>query len=214
MHRNPYLIFLGATLFDLILAIVILSLFATVYPDRFRTVLWQEGGTKGWNSDPHQRVYDYANYRKSPPIPLIWDESCTLCNLCIAIVTLFIWVVRFSIMSFSKQVLDFYATITINALYDVLLAGLWIYSACLQDLGDFSDPKHISLRPWYLERGCSEASLSTRYGCELMRCSYGLSVFAAFWFCLRFSSTCFYRAYVLGRKHELEDRKSSYSDLL
>ena len=74
MHRNPYLIFLGATLFDLILAIAILSLFATIYPDRFRTVLWQEGGTKGWNSDPHQRVYDYANYRKSPPIPLIWDE--------------------------------------------------------------------------------------------------------------------------------------------
>ncbi|KAL1801408.1 hypothetical protein ACET3X_001750 [Alternaria dauci] len=128
MHRNPYLIFLGATLFDLILAIVLLSLFATIYPGRFRTPLWQEGGTKGWNSDPHQRVYDYANYRKSPPIPLIWDESCTLCNLCIAIVTLFVWLVRFSIMSFSKQVLDFYTTISINALYDVLLAGLWIYN--------------------------------------------------------------------------------------
>jgi hypothetical protein len=74
MLCNPFLIFLGGTLFDLALAIVLISLFATAYPDRFRTVLWQEGGTKGWNSDPHQRVYDYANYRESPPIPLIWDE--------------------------------------------------------------------------------------------------------------------------------------------
>ncbi|KAH6865820.1 hypothetical protein BKA58DRAFT_442592 [Alternaria rosae] len=62
MLRNPYLIFLSATLFDLILAIALVSLFATAYPDRFRTVLWKEGGTKGWNSDPIQRVYDYANY--------------------------------------------------------------------------------------------------------------------------------------------------------
>lgn len=74
MLRNPYLIFLSATLFDLILAIALVSLFATAYPDRFRSILWKEGGTKGWNSDPIQRVYDYANYRKSPPIPLIWDE--------------------------------------------------------------------------------------------------------------------------------------------
>jgi len=74
MLRNPYLIFLSATLFELTLAIALISLFVTAYPDRFRTVLWKEGGTKGWNSDPTQRVYDYANYRKSPPIPLIWDE--------------------------------------------------------------------------------------------------------------------------------------------
>jgi hypothetical protein len=89
------------------------------------------------------------------------------------------WLVRFSIISFSKQVLDFYTTITINALYDIILAGLWIYSAYIQDLGDFSDPKHISLRPWYLEHECAEASLPTRYGCDIMKWSYGLSVFAA-----------------------------------
>lgn len=61
-------------LIELVLALVLLSLFATAYPDRFRTNLWQNGGTLGWNSDSQQRIYDYANYRKSPPVPLIWDE--------------------------------------------------------------------------------------------------------------------------------------------
>jgi hypothetical protein len=108
------------------------------------------------------------------------SSSCTLCNLLIAVTTLFIWLVRLSIMSFSRHTLDFYATITINALYDVVLAGLWIYSTSLQDSGDFSDPEHISLQPWYLERGCAEAWSSNQYGCKIMKWSYGLSVFAAY----------------------------------
>jgi hypothetical protein len=62
------------TIFELILSITLLSLFASAYPDRFRTSLWRDGGSKGWNSDPHQRVYFYANYREAPPIPMIWDE--------------------------------------------------------------------------------------------------------------------------------------------
>ena len=86
---------------------------------------------------------------------------------------------RFSIMSFSKQTLEFYSTITVNALYDAILAVLWMYSASLQNSGDFSDPEHISLRPWYLERGCAGAWKENMYGCEVMRWSYGLSVFAA-----------------------------------
>lgn len=107
------------------------------------------------------------------------STSCTLCNLCIAIITLFMWLVRFSIMSFSKQTLDCYSMITVNALYDIILAVLWMYSASIQNLGDFSDPEQISLRPWYLERGCAEAWKGNLYGCEIMRWSYGLSIFAA-----------------------------------
>lgn len=61
-------------LIELVLALMLLSLFASAYPDRFRTNLWQNGGTLGWNSDPHQRVYNYANHRESPPVPLIWDQ--------------------------------------------------------------------------------------------------------------------------------------------
>lgn len=76
MIRYTYLVFLLATLFELLLSITLLALFACAYPDRFHTVLWQDGGTKGWNSDPHERVYYYANYREAPPIPWIWDERC------------------------------------------------------------------------------------------------------------------------------------------
>lgn len=74
MNFFLYHVLLTATVVELGFAITLVSLFACAYPDRYRTALWQEGGTKGWNSDPHQRVYDYANYREPPPIPLIWDE--------------------------------------------------------------------------------------------------------------------------------------------
>ena len=74
MLRISPLLFLCAMLVDLVLAITLVSLFASAYPDGFRTALWQNGGSEGWNSDPQQRVYNYANYRESPPIPLSWDQ--------------------------------------------------------------------------------------------------------------------------------------------
>ncbi|RAQ99583.1 hypothetical protein DDE82_008097 [Stemphylium lycopersici] len=172
MLRISYFLFLCAMLIELVLALMLLSLFASAYPDRFRTNLWQNGGTLGWNSDPHQRVYNYANHRESPPVPLIWDQS-----------------------------LDLYATITTNAMYDVLLAGLWVCSAVLQDSGDFSDPKHISIRPWYLDRGCEDAWPWTRGGCEVMRTSYGLSILAA-------STDSSARCKLLGSSGRLEECKS------
>jgi hypothetical protein len=64
-------------------------------------------------------------------------------------------------------------------LYDMMLVALWSYSAVVQSSGDYSDPKHIALRPWYLERGCAEASLTIRAGCHAVKASFGLAVFAA-----------------------------------
>jgi len=52
----------------------VFSLFANAYPDKYRTALWQYGGTNGWNSDPSLRVYYYANYKEAPEIPLIWSQ--------------------------------------------------------------------------------------------------------------------------------------------
>lgn len=200
MLRTPPLLFLSAMLVDLILAITLISLFASAYPDRFRTALWQNGGSEGWNSDPQQRVYDYANYRESPPMPLIWDQtyvrghwphiqyvylleadiasSSTMFHLVIAVIALFVWIVRFQVNCLSGYVLDLHASIMTNAMYDILLVGLYASSAVLQNSGDFSDPGHIGLRPWYLERGCKDAWERTRGGCEVMRVSYGVTVFA------------------------------------
>jgi hypothetical protein len=63
-----------ATSFEFLLATTLLALFASAYPDRFRSTLWREGGSKGWNSDPSYRTYLWANYQEVPPMPMIWDE--------------------------------------------------------------------------------------------------------------------------------------------
>ncbi|XP_014560979.1 hypothetical protein COCVIDRAFT_33999 [Bipolaris victoriae FI3] len=212
MLRTPPLLFLSAMLVDLILAITLISLFASAYPDRFRTALWRNGGSEGWNSDPQQRVYDYANYRESPPMPLIWDQSSTMFHLVIAVIALFVWIVRFQVNCLSGYVLDLHASIMTNAIYDILLVGLYASSAVLQNSGDFSDPGHIGLRPWYLERGCKDAWERTRGGCEVMRVSYGVTVFAVIWCCLRFMTTCLYLAYILGREHEIQDVLPDYDE--
>lgn len=51
-----------------------LGLFLCQYPDKIRTALWEEGGTLGYNSDPKQRIYFYANYKTPPDIPYIWTQ--------------------------------------------------------------------------------------------------------------------------------------------
>ncbi|KAF2678849.1 hypothetical protein K458DRAFT_315793 [Lentithecium fluviatile CBS 122367] len=178
MLRSPFLIFFVITIIELILFIMLLSLFACAYLDRFRTALWKDGGSKGWNSDPHQRVYFYANYREAPPIPLIWDESSTLCNLCIALLTFIFWIIRFNVNLLSGKSWDLYSTIMTNALYDGILIALWVYSATVQSSGDFSDPQHISLRPWYLDHACDLASPKNWSACATVKASYVFSVFA------------------------------------
>ncbi|EUC40787.1 hypothetical protein COCMIDRAFT_107864 [Bipolaris oryzae ATCC 44560] len=202
MLRISPLLFSSVMLVDLVLALTLTSLFASAYPDRFRTALWQNGGSEGWNSDPQQRVYDYANYRDS-----------TVFHLVIAAITLFVWIVRFQVNCLSGYVLDLHASIMTNAMYDMLLVGLYASSTAMQNSGDFSDPEHISLRPWYLERGCEDAWKRTWGGCEVMRVSYGLTIFAVIWYCLRFLTTCLYLAYQLGREHEVQDVLNNYDEL-
>ncbi|KAH7562301.1 hypothetical protein J3E72DRAFT_373197 [Bipolaris maydis] len=167
MLRISPLLFLYGMLMDVVLAITLISLFASAYPDLFRTALWQNGGSEAWNPDPQQRVYNYANYRDS-----------TVFHLVIAVITLFVWIVRFQVNFLSGYALDLHANIMTNAMYDILLVGLYASSAAFQNSGDFSDPKHISLRPWYLERGCEDAWARIRGGCEIMRVSYSVTVFA------------------------------------
>ncbi|KAF2787518.1 hypothetical protein K505DRAFT_329629 [Melanomma pulvis-pyrius CBS 109.77] len=191
-----------ATTFEFFLAITLLGLFSCAYPDRFRTRLWQDGGLNGWNSNPSLRVYYYANYREPPPIPMIWDESSTRCNLCIAIITVIVWVARFSIRG---RGLDVFSLVIVNALYDLLLVAMWAYSAIVQSSGDFTDLERISFHPWYLERGCEKARWQSRRACEVVAASYGLSVLATWWFGIRFLATCMCGAYHLG----LEQKEAS-----
>ena len=59
-----------------IAVITCLTLSLVTQPYHLRTTLWAAGAQHGWNSDPHERVYFYANYKPPPPVPFIWSEEC------------------------------------------------------------------------------------------------------------------------------------------
>jgi hypothetical protein len=80
MCRTLHIATTVVTFFELLLSVALLTLFLSAYPDRYRTALWRDGGSKGWNSDPTYRIYLYANYQNMPPMPLVWDERCVSCH--------------------------------------------------------------------------------------------------------------------------------------
>lgn len=59
---------------ELLITVAALALYGIAAPDLYRTKLWQEGSNHGWNSNPNEILYAYANYR---PIkyPTPWDGS-------------------------------------------------------------------------------------------------------------------------------------------
>lgn len=58
-----------------IIVIICLSLALASFPEHVRSSLWAAGSEKGWNSDPHERLYFYANYKTPPPAPFIWTQE-------------------------------------------------------------------------------------------------------------------------------------------
>lgn len=56
-----------------------LALFGIAAPDTYRTILWNEGGLHGWNSNPSEVLYAAANYRKLT-IPMVWTQLCVRCG--------------------------------------------------------------------------------------------------------------------------------------
>lgn len=76
--RTPKLL-VGLFVAELPLSIAILALFGIAQPNLYRTQFWQEGSDHGWNSNPNQIIYAYANYN---PIkaPLPWSQLFALPN--------------------------------------------------------------------------------------------------------------------------------------
>jgi hypothetical protein len=54
------------------LTVATLALFGIADPDTYRTKLWQDGFSNGFNSDPAAPLYAAANYR-SIKVPIIWS---------------------------------------------------------------------------------------------------------------------------------------------
>ncbi|VUC33633.1 unnamed protein product [Clonostachys rosea] len=143
------------------------------YPDRFRSKLWENGGAQGWNSDPKQRIYYYANYEEPPAVPLIWSQRLTNSQLCIAALSFVIFMIRAGVQPLG------YLPRTASVLYDILLSSLWVLVLVEQNSGDYSDSEHPSPHPWYLERSCGESWSSTRLGCHVAQANFVVSIFAA-----------------------------------
>jgi hypothetical protein len=57
---------------EFFLTVAALSLFGIADPNTYRTKLWQNGADQGFNSDPSEILYAYANYRPIP-VPLVWS---------------------------------------------------------------------------------------------------------------------------------------------
>ncbi|PNH38095.1 hypothetical protein VD0004_g8712 [Verticillium dahliae] len=107
--------------------------------------LWEFGGVEGWNSNPNEGVYFYANYKGPPVIPLIWTQRLTDASLAVALLSIFIMVARMVMTSCGQM------SRTFSMLYDAFLAFVWIYSVSLQASGDFSDMEHLSPHPCQVE---------------------------------------------------------------
>ncbi|KAL2850191.1 hypothetical protein BJY01DRAFT_210179 [Aspergillus pseudoustus] len=149
--------------FEAILAIVCLALAFHAYPDTCRTILWQLGGTEGWNSDPHARVYFYANYREPPPIPRIWSDEITESHLGISATSVVAWMIRVFLRCFQSN--SRYSLV----LFDAILIALWAVSVYGQLSSDYSDPDHPSRWPWYVVHGCDKLESPERGCCRLAR---------------------------------------------
>ncbi|KAI1360844.1 hypothetical protein F5Y08DRAFT_37720 [Xylaria arbuscula] len=159
---------------EFVLACTTLGFLLTVYPKTFRETLWLIGGEAGWNSNPRLRIYFFANYKEPPEIAFLWTQSLDAFNLGASILSLVVALTRISFVCF-----DMIAWAT-NAFYDLLLSALWIYSIFIQLSGDYSDPEHLSHRPWYIQKSCSQITPKYARFCHLAKSAFALSMLSAY----------------------------------
>lgn len=65
---------LSLLLVEFTIALTAVILFGLAFPNRFRWRLWENGGEEGWNSNPNQRIYFYANHREPYEVPYLWQQ--------------------------------------------------------------------------------------------------------------------------------------------
>jgi hypothetical protein len=59
---------------ELLDIVACLVFFGIANPDTYRTALWQVGSDNGFNSDPNEILYAYANYRPLPTTAMVWSS--------------------------------------------------------------------------------------------------------------------------------------------
>jgi len=149
-----------------------LTLFGIADPDLFRTRLWQIGYDNGFNSDPNEVIYAYANYRKIPKIAFVWSQTLDYFNIGISVLSMFIQLCKV-VMFIMHCWYPLLGTIINGA-----LTVLWIVSIYGQAGPDHTDPKHPSNVAWYIAKSCkyAEPSGNARY-CQMAKGTFAVTVF-------------------------------------
>ncbi|MCJ1376159.1 hypothetical protein MMC20_007399 [Loxospora ochrophaea] len=183
LWRTPKVI-IALLVLEIPLTIAALALFGIADPDLYRTSLWQEGANHGWNSNPNEILYAYANYRPIS-VPLPWSQFITNWNVVIAVLSMFFLLVKsvMFVMHTFPPILSFVVHATLIALYAVSIHG--------QAAPDMSDPQHPSKVPWYLRKSCGPpVSTNLKGYCMQAKGSFGVTccLFGLFFFYLIFSA--------------------------
>ncbi|KAI9753968.1 MAG: hypothetical protein M4579_004928 [Chaenotheca gracillima] len=151
--------------------VAMLAMFGIASPDLYRTSLWGDGALNGFNSNPNQILYAYANYEPLPKTPLVWSQFLTNFNVVISVLSMFILLVKvvLYVMHIWFPILSLVIHIIITALYVVSIYG--------QAGPDNSDPSHPSPMPWYLTKSCdlSKDPKNVHY-CQMAKGTFAVTV--------------------------------------
>ncbi|MCJ1354562.1 MAG: hypothetical protein MMC33_004551 [Icmadophila ericetorum] len=200
-------VFLYLACAELPFIVAALALYGIADPDTYRTSLWQEGANHGWNSDPIEILYAYANYLPIK-VPTPWNQFITSFNVVFAVLSMFILLVKVFL-----YIMDLFwplLALLVHALL-IVLASVSIYN---QAGSDYSDSAHPSRVPWYLTKGCGPPVATNLHGYCLQAqgsfavasCLLGLYTL---YFCLAFMSCIPTKSHPAPRN----DQSSKQSDL-
>ena len=165
-----------------------LALFGIADPDTYRTSLWKEGANHGWNSDPIELLYAYANY-KPMKAPAPWNQlyvqyigkvderlgwltgnSITDWNVVICVLSMFILLAKV-VVYITQTFPPFF-----SALIHCVLTIFYIVSITQQAAPDYSDPEFPSTVPWYLTRGCgAPVDPKLQSACQQAKASFAVT---------------------------------------
>jgi ABC-type proline/glycine betaine transport system permease subunit len=158
-----------------------LALFGIASPDLYRTNLWAVGYANGFNSDPKQILYAYANYRPLPKTPFVWSQTLTDYNVAVSVLSMFVLLVKCSMF-----ILHIWWPI-LGTVSNLAIVVLWTVSLYGQMGPDHSDPRYPSNIAWYISKSCSYARPSGNYGyCRQAKAAFAVSLIMLVVFLLNF----------------------------
>ncbi|KAJ4310541.1 hypothetical protein N0V94_008397 [Neodidymelliopsis sp. IMI 364377] len=136
-------------IFEFPFTVANLALFGIASPNLYRTILWNEGGRMGFNSDSSTIVYAYANYRPVK-IPVVWSGFNTQYHLVIGVVCMFFYLIKVTMW-----LLHVFHPI-LSVLLHIPLLAIWAYGIHIQTSPDTIDPlRQNTGAPWYITKSCN-----------------------------------------------------------